>query len=345
MPQHSSPEALDRIWFTRCPVPAASGVAWALGWLSEDFALSGIDVSWLREDALHVVAFGAEDRSRVLFREGGNIPALAARAQGAPTRVIGLTWIDERQAIMVRPESRIFEPADLKGRRVALPGYAATRGNSALRGMSLHGVKNALALAGLGLGDVTFVDVPSPPVDFAEPDTMARMWSGLERVADGRIDAVYVKGGAAAEAAARLGLVVGVDLDVYPSRMTRINNGTPRPITVHEHMIEEHFDLVVRFLYQALRAADWAATNLPALRRILEQETLAGPAGIASAYRNDFHRSLHPDTSADRVGMLRSQADFLHLHGFLESAVDVDAWVDPRPLNAALALRAAQKAA
>jgi len=343
--QDDGPERLDRIWFTRCPVPAASGVAWALGWLTEDFAQDGIDVAWMREDALHLVQPGAGGQGRMLFREGGNIPALAARALGAPTRVIGLTWIDERQAIMVRPGSQIFEPADLKGLRVALPGYSATRGRSILRGMSLHGVKNALAIAGLGLGDVTFVDVPAPPVDFAAPETLARMWSGLEWVADGRLDAVYVKGAAAAEAAAGLGLVVGVDLDVYPSRMTRINNGTPRPITVHEYMIEEHFDLVVRFLDQTLRAADWAATNLPALRRILAQETLAGPAGVMSAYRNDFHRSLHPDTSADRVGMLRSQADFLHLHGFLESAVDVDSWIDPRPLDAALALRAARKAA
>ena len=342
MPSDANP---DRIWFTRCPVPAASGVAWALGWLGEDFARDGIGLSWVREDALRLVPPGADDGARTLFREGGNIPALAARALGAPTRAIGLTWIDERQAIMVRPGTQIFEPADLKGLRVALPGFAATRGHSILRGMSLHGIRNALGIAGLALADVRFVDVPAPPVDFAAPDTMHRFWSGLEWVADGRVDAVYVKGSAAAEAAARLGLVVGVDLDVYPSRMTRINNGTPRPITVHEYMIEEHFDLVVRFLSQTLRAADWAATNLPALNRILEQETLAGPAGVSAAYRNDFHRSLHPDTSAERISMLRTQADFLHLHGFLEQAVDVDQWVDSRPLDAALALRAARKAA
>lgn len=338
-------EPLDRIWFTRCPVPAASGIAWALGWLSEEFARDAIEVSWIREDRMQLVRPDSHRQARTLFREGGNIPALAARALGAPTRVIGLTWIDERQAIMVRPGSRIFEPADLKELRIALPGYAETRGHSILRGMSLHGIRNALALAGLGFDDVRFVDVPAPPVDFAAPEIMHRMWAGLEWLADGRVDAVYVKGAAAAEAADRLGLVVGIDLDVYPSRLTRINNGTPRPIVVHENMIENHFDLVVRFLHQTLRAADWAATNLPELKRILERETLAGPAGVAAAYRNDFHRSLHPDTSAERVDMLRIQAEFLRLHGFIERAVDIDAWVDHRPLDAALALRAARKAA
>ena len=29
---------LDTLWFTRCPVPTASGIAFKLGWLGEEFA-------------------------------------------------------------------------------------------------------------------------------------------------------------------------------------------------------------------------------------------------------------------------------------------------------------------
>lgn len=336
---------LDRIWLARCPVPAASVVAWSLGWLTEEFARDGVAVSWIRDSGISADPVEAANQTRALFREGGNIQALAGRALGAKTRVIGLTWIDERQAIIVRPGEKIFEPKDLKGLRVALPDYAETRATSIVRGMSLHGLKGALALAGLTLADIRFVDVPAPPVDFDTPDSFQHFWSGLNWLADGRVDAVYVKGAAAAELAARLGLVVAVDLDVHPSRLTRINNGTPRPITVHEYMLEHHFDIVVRFLDQTLRAADWAANNLPALQDILVNETLASPGGVSAAYRNDFHRSLHPDLSRERIDMLRVQADFLRLHGFLEHSVDVDAWIDPRPLEAALALRAAHKAA
>ena len=335
----------ERIWITRCPVPAASSVAFALGWLGEDFARDGIDVAWTREDRLRLVRAAEGGAPAAVFREGGNIQALAARAQGADTRAIGLTWIDEGQAIIVAPRTRPFEPRDLKGLRVALPGFALTRGESNVRGMSLHGIKNALALAGLDFNDICIVDVPAPRIDFEAVDGMQRMWAGLQWLADGRVDAVYVKGAAAAEAAARLGLEVGIDLDAYPSRFARINNGTPRPIIVDAAMIDDHFDLVVRFLYQTLRAADWAATHLAELTPILARETLASPTAVSAAYRNGFHRNLHPDTSDQRIDLLRIQEQFLRLHGFLEGAVDIDAWIDPRPLAAALALRAARRAA
>lgn len=335
-PAHLHPEC---IWITRCPVPAASGVAWSLGWMTDAFAPDGIAVKRVQEAGLNLVAADPERQAQFLFREGGNIQALAARALGAPTRVIGLTWIDEHQAIMVRPDAHIMEPADLKGLRFALPGFARTRGESIGRGMSLHGIKSALALGGLGLEDVRLVDVPAPPVELPSTQGMRRLWLGLEWLATGRVDAVYVKGAAAAEHAARLGLSVAVDLDAYPSRLARVNNGTPRPITVHEYMIEHHFDLVVRFLEQTLRAADWASTHLSELKRILMSETLAGSAAVDVAYRGDFHRSLHPDLSADRVEMLRAQADFLWLHGFLDARVQVDQWIDTRPLDAALRRR------
>lgn len=338
-------EKLDRIWLVRSPVPAASSIAWSLGWLNAEFAPDGITVDWLREDRLRIAERDHDVMTRSLFREGGNIPALAARALGADTRVIGLTWIDERQAIMVRPGANVLDPVQLKGMRFALPGYVSTRGASVVRGMSLHGIKSALRLAGLSLEDVRFVDVPTPKVDFSEPQMMQRMWSGLQALADGRVDAVYVKGAAAAEAAQQLGLEVGIDLDAYPSRMARVNNGTPRPILTHRRMIEEHFDIVVRFLLSSLRAADWAASNPVELRHILARETFSGPAGVDAAYRDGFHRSLHPDLSPERIDMLRIQELFLRIHGFLENAVDIDGWIDARPLTAALALRTKDRAA
>lgn len=332
---------LDSIWITRCPVPAASGVACARGWMAEAFARDGIAVKRVFEQGLNLVDRDPDNQARHLFREGGNIQALAARALGAPTRVIGLTWIDERQAIMVRRDLGVLAPADLKGLRFALPGYARSRGESIARGMALHGIKSALALGGLKLEDVRFVEVPAPPVERASFQGMRRLWLGLEWLASGRVDAVYVKGAAAAEAAQRLGLEVGIDLDAYPSRLARVNNGTPRPIIVHQHMIDHHPELVERFLEQSLRAADWAAGNPGELNGILAQETLAGIDGVELAHRNGFHRFLHPDLSDERAEMLKIQANFLWLHGFLESPVDIDAWICAAPLKAVLQRRAA----
>jgi 2'-hydroxybiphenyl-2-sulfinate desulfinase len=336
---------LDRIWLTRTPVPSASGLAWSLGLLDEEFRPDGIAVDWIREDKLHGVPDQPEDQRRTMFREGGNIPALTWRSRGADTCCIGLTWIDERQAIMVGPDRPIVDLKDLKGMRIALPGFNQERAFSVVRGMSLHGIESAIEIAGLSFGDVNLVDVPAPRVNFAEPDTLERMWSGIGWLADGRVDAVYIKGASAAEAAYRRGLVVGIDLDAYPSRLTRINNGTPRPIIVHRHMIEAHFDIVVRFLQRTLDAADWAATNLAQFKQILQRETFAGPRGVATAYRNDFHRSLHPNLSAERIEMLKVQEQFLRRNAFLDQAVDVDAWIDARPLEAAISARLRHQAA
>ncbi len=37
----------DTIWYTRCPVPTATGIAADLGWLGDEFAADGIS----REEA------------------------------------------------------------------------------------------------------------------------------------------------------------------------------------------------------------------------------------------------------------------------------------------------------
>ncbi len=108
---------------------------------------------------------------------------------------------------------------------------------------------------------------------------MRRLWLGLEWLAAGRVDAVYVKGAAGAESAARLGPFGRHRSRRLSCRLARVNNGTLRPITVHEHMIEHHFDLVVRFLEQTLRAADWASTNLPELPADPAQEALSSISG------------------------------------------------------------------
>ncbi|HUD29623.1 MAG TPA: hypothetical protein VMQ93_12175 [Novosphingobium sp.] len=98
--------------------------------------------------------------------------------------------------------------------------------------------------------------------------------------------------------------------------------GTPRPITVSQDLLDTHFDVVARFRAQTLRAA-----------------------GVEAADRNNFHRSLHPDLSEERVALLKRQVTFLWLPGFLEHAADIDAWIDRRPLEAALERRAGNRAA
>ncbi|HSH96777.1 MAG: ABC transporter substrate-binding protein [Methylophilaceae bacterium] len=334
-----STQNIDQIWFTRCPVPTATGLAYKLGWLDEEFAPDGIKVSTLQDAPRELQRHHYDHQLPTLIREGGNLLALAARAQGAATKLIGLTWIEEWQAILVRPDSGITKPEHLRGKRLALPAFIDhpikdhIRGSSIARGMSLHGYKGALSIAGLTLDDVKLVEVASGWGNTGNRgERLGDLWSGLQDLIDGNVDAVYVKGASAVDAAKRVGAVVGINLDSYADLKTRVNNGTPRPITVHEDFLENHGDLVARFLYQTLRAADWAKTNINGVRDILKSETRSGSDGVETAYGDDFHLSLEPSLSAERIELFRQQKDFMLVHGLLDRDIDVDAWVDFRPL-------------
>lgn len=340
-------DTLRRLWFTRCPVPTATGLAYKLGWLDEEFAADGIAVETL-QDKRELSRHHYDHQLLDLIREGGNILALAARAQGADTRLIGLTWIDERQAILVRSGSAITSPADLKGKRLALPDWndhaiaSHQRGTSIARGMSIQGYRGALHSVGLTFDDVDLIEVPSNrtyPKEKHHSQTTHNgphaLWRGIDYLVRGQVDAVYVKGAVAVDAARAAGAIVGIDLDRLPDQAHRINNGTPRPITVHTDLLDRHFDVVARFLAQTLRAADWAANNLDAVRKVLQAETRGSDEAVREAYRDDFHLHLHPNLSYQRLTWFESQKKALWLHGFLEHNFEFADWIDHRPLLAA----------
>lgn len=340
------------LWFTRCPVPTATGIAYKLGWLTEEFERDGIALHTLQESGSELARHHYDHRLPTLIREGGNMLAIAARAQGEPTKLIGLTWIEESQLILTRPDTGIRSAAQLKGRRLALPGWSRNdipshvRGTSIARGMSLAGYKGALASAGLGFDDVELVEVEDRLRNIGgsgrdlEPrrSGVGRLWP-IQALTEGRVDAIYVKGASALDQAREAELVVAIDLDALPDRRFRVNNGTPRPITVHKTLIDEHFDLLVRFLAVTLRAGDWAVAQPNRLREILEFETAGSAEAVDRAYVR-LHEGLHPTLDGDRLALFDQQKKFLFTYGFLDADFSLADWVDPRPLEAARALNA-----
>jgi len=348
----------EAIWFTRCPVPTATGIAYKLGWLDEAFAARGVPLRTLQESGSELARHHYDHRLPTLIREGGNMLAFGARAQGEPTRLVGLTWIEESQLILTRPDTGITSAQDLKGKRLALPGWNRNpipehvRGTSIARGMSLAGYKGVLASAGLTFDDVTLVETPDTLRELAgagrdaggrdtrapEGRRLGRLWP-VEALVDGTVDAIYVKGASAIDAARAAGLVVAIDLDQLADRRFRVNNGTPRPITVHQSLIDDHFDELVTFLAVTLRAADWVAEQPERLRNILEFETAASPEAVTQAYAK-LHEGLKPTLDAERLDLFMQQKAFLYAHGFLDADFDLADWIDPRPLAAALALNA-----
>ncbi|MFT4041945.1 MAG: ABC transporter substrate-binding protein [Gordonia sp. (in: high G+C Gram-positive bacteria)] len=329
VPDASPTPALDTLWFTRCPVPTATGIAADLNWLTEEFSPDAIAVRTLQDAGQDVprASHFTHDLTG-LFREGGNVPALWARASGERTRLIGLTWIEERQAIAVRPGSIIDGPHALAGKRIAVPRRPIAI--DFWRAMALAGFAGALGEADATLADVIHVDVDAA--------ANAPQWDAeLRALTEEKVDAVYLKGALSVEAAARHGAVIGIDLDALPTRRARVNNGTPRPVTVHQQLLDDHPDLVIRFLRVLTEAASWASTNPPELAHILATETGAGRHGVDGAYRWLHNADLRVDLSAERLELLDHQAKFLHQQGFLPQTVDVIDWHDPAPLATAQA--------
>ncbi|SHN29282.1 ABC transporter substrate-binding protein [Actinacidiphila paucisporea] len=341
----ASAGGLDTVWLTRCPVPTASGIAYRQGWLAEEFGREGVAVAELRDAGPQSAGRHLDHGLPGLFREGGSIPALTARAAGAPTRLIGLTWIEERQVILVRPDSGITGAAALAGRRAALPVHGPEPGAGVMRAMALHGFRGALGLAGLGLDAVDFVEVPDArdrEPGWTVNGPLTRPWTGIEALARGEVDAVYAKGPAALDHAVLAGAVIGVDLDDHPDPACRVNNGTPRPITVHERTLAEHPWAVALFLAQTLRAATWAADHRDDVLRLLAVESGGSAQAAARAHRGDFHRRLRPDLSETRLQLLDRQKEFLVSHGFVPRDFPLADWIAPQPLRAAEALAAAR---
>jgi ABC-type nitrate/sulfonate/bicarbonate transport system substrate-binding protein len=333
----------DELWFTRCPVPTATGIAADQGWFDEEFGSDGISVRSLQDAASqgfneHHFEHGISS----LIREGGNVPAIWTRARGQATRLIGLTWIEESQAILVRADDDLSDPAQLAGRRLAIPQRLGISIDF-WRAMALHGFAGALSIAGRSLRDAELIDVTSDGSDRGAVGGV-RYSPELDALARGEVDAVYVKGAPGVDAATEAGARVAIDLDSYPDRRVRVNNGTPRPITVHQDLLDSHSDRVVRFLAVLLRAADWASEHPEDVARILSSETWAGADGVQGAYRGDFHRTIHPSLSEDRLELLTQQKDFLWQQGFLASDFEIGQWVESAPLEAARALLAEERA-
>jgi len=331
-----SAKEIQTLWYTRCPVPTPLGIASQLGWINQEFASDGIEIKTLQEVSDPALRESHYDHHLPnSFRQGGNVPALWARAQGADTRVIGLNWVDESQLIITLPESGIRTPRALKGRRLALPLHGNTIDHG--RAGALRGFVTALQLGGLSADEAEFVDVavdlpPSGWTANGKPRPGGSYATLVTALLEGRVDAIYVKGARGVETAALLGAHVVTDLKNHPDPVVRANNGAPRPITVDAGLLRDRPDLVVRFLSRVVQAGDWAARHPNETVAYVAQETGSSEAWVRQAYGDDLHRRQNTDLAESSIYALESYKNFLVQWGFLKQDFNVRAWIDPVPL-------------
>lgn len=335
---------LSSVWYTRCPAPTPLSIAHQLGWIDRQFQASGVAVRSIRDSKDPVVRQShfthALDYS---FRQGGNIPPIWARSGGRETRVIGITSTDEFQAIIALPSSGIKTGAELKGRRLGVPRKRDEKIVDFQRATALKGIVSALSLEGLTHDDVKLVYVDSTEANLIERGNA--VFLGLKRrypygdellaLARGDIDAFFVKGAEGIVLANQIGAVVVSEFGFHPDAKIRINNGTPRPLTVDARFLDEHFDVVTELVETIRGVAAWAEANPGDAVRFIASEIGAGEDAIWAANGPDVHKHLTLSLDAEQIAAFDHFKNFLLEWGFIPADFNVSTWIDSRPLEAA----------
>jgi len=340
----SQPRPID-LWYTVCPVPAASSLAIARGEFEGAFAGSDATLANIRAHADRRVREAHYDQSQPrLFREGGNIPPIWSRSVGRNLRVIGLSWIEHYSRLLALPGSGINSAADLRGKRLAL----LRRPNDPVdypRATALRAYTEALASAGLGPEDVTFVDVTideplvaQPPEEgalssslFSSRSTKRRQGPELRALLTGKVDVIhgYTQN---LELEWLLDAQVVVDVGRLPDIAQRINNISPIVFTVRGELLDERPDLVARYLEQAIRTARWARENQGEAKRLIARDSSIAEELVDLAYSPQVAAVLEPSLDPKLIDLLENQKNFLLRWGFIPNDFDVREWIAPGPL-------------
>ncbi|WP_289536995.1 ABC transporter substrate-binding protein [Pseudomonas sp. SO81] len=336
---------LDTLWYTHSPVPTGLGIAVESGRLAQAFRPLGTRIQALRESSDREVREAHFDHHlHNSVRHGGNIPAIWARAQGSETRVIGLSWADEVQLIVTTHDSPIRDIRDLRNRRFGVPKWANVQIDFT-RAQAIRGLENALKLEGLRVADVELVDYPYGGTYSDEPVHHvhgAQVTLGRNRpqrnneligLLRGDIDAIFVKGAHGLQLANEFGLRVVVDVGSHPDPLIRANIGTPRTLTVDQHLLDEHFDAAVLILDTVLRAEQWAWAHPEETRRFLARELNTSEYWVARAYGEDAHLRLQTNLAERSIGALQDLTDFLQRWDFIPHGFDVRQWIATEPLE------------
>ena len=107
----------------------------------------------------------------------------------------------------------------------------------------------------------------------------------------------------------------------------KVNNATPRLLTVSNSLVRERPDMVVRYARTLLQSARWAEQNRAEAVPCLARETGVTPEDIETYYIDDLHMKLRPSLEARLVDALEVMKDFLFEHGFIDRNFSTEQWM------------------
>lgn len=333
-------------YYTICPVFSAANAAQELGWIEEEFRKIDAKLSYLRAlppEKGYLPHFS--HRFEHLFRDGGNIPSIWAKADVSDTTLIGLTGAHHGGLILVRANDDVHSVADLRGRRFGLSKSQNPDKVDWWRATSERGILIALRLAGLGADDVAIIDIANPDRGFGGAVSPSDLWRKRNRsdlifnveiraLEAGEVDAVYTSHGRG-QALERTGRFKAIeDFSRYPDWTLQVSN-SPYALTVSTDFAKENRDIVVAFLRATVRAARWLDANPIAGAAILHRVTYhQTPEDVARAIAQT---AFLPTLSAQKLAGLDIQKRFLLERGYIANDFDVHDWADGSYLEEALA--------
>jgi sulfonate transport system substrate-binding protein len=336
------------VYYTRCPVPTASGIAFQRGMFKETFAGSAYQVR-------NIVELGAERQNvhytheiDAFFREGGGSPPVWARARGVDSVILGMTFVDEMMGLFVRHDDPAQNIGDLVGRRIALPVWPRLIFNF-WRYVALHGVLTTLGLVELGADDVRFVDVTEgwDPNERRNVSRGAASTPGrceyrnqLSALLDGKVDVVFGKGPEAAllvlESCGQIRLLH--DLRTVTDPATNLSIAMPRLLTTSRRFVTDHRGAVVDYVRTLVRAARWADQAPAAAAACVADECGVDSSSMGTYVGPEFLGRYMPRLTPDMTQSLQVMIDFMHRHDFIEQAFSGAGWIDASPLEEAVEL-------
>ena len=327
------------LYYTRCPVPTASGIAFQRRMFDSLFRSTDYEVRDLRE-------LGPTHRNahythsiRHFFREGGSAPPVWARARGVDSVLLGITFMEETLGIFVRADDPASTIPDLAGRRFALPVWPKLVFNF-WRFAALKGIVSTLRVHAMSIHDIHLIDVTEDwdpherrNVERHDAHSAPRCeYRGqLRALLDGRVDAVFGKGPEAAllerEAGGHIRRIF--DLRSAPELSDRVNNSTPRLLTTSREMIENHSEAVVRYLQTLIRAARWAFDHPHETRELIGRECGVSPHAMPHYLEDAYATKLEPKMSDELLQTVKVLKAFLLRQGFIEHDFPLGDWAAP----------------
>ncbi len=330
------------LWYTRCPVATASGIAFQRQSFDEEFDGSDFVVRNIKELGREKADSHFDHSLADSFREGGAIPPLWARTRGADTLAVGLTFVADSLATFVRADDKAQRVQDLAGRRCGLP----VRPYILIDFMKVNahkGFYSTLLANGMRESDVQFVEMiinddmhGSINADLKQGDRPSLYDADIDYLLRGEVDAIFCKN-------AEVGLIQRryqgrirklYDLMTDQNDRAHMVNANPRIITVSAGLAREAPEAVERYLQVLVRTANWAAAHPAEATAVMARELGVSEADIRSSYEADFHNKLWPSFGPEVRRLLQVQIDFMQSHGYL-GQVDLDAWMQPRFLEQA----------